>query len=73
LVEQLVDRSLPFQLAGLFAIHESTLCGLLAAKTKTREHPPALVLAVGHEAVIHHPGGETTTPLTLLLFGGPVL
>jgi hypothetical protein len=42
LVEQFVDRSLPLQLAGLFAIHESTLCGLLAAKTKTREHPPAL-------------------------------
>jgi low temperature requirement protein LtrA len=32
-----------------------------------------IVPAVGHEAVIHHPGGETTTPLALLLFGGPVL
>jgi low temperature requirement protein LtrA len=32
-----------------------------------------IVLAVGHETVIHHPGGGTTTPLALLLFGGPVL
>lgn len=30
LVEQLVDRGLPFQLAGLFSIHESTICGLHA-------------------------------------------
>jgi hypothetical protein len=25
-IEQLVDRSLPFQLAGLVAVHESTIC-----------------------------------------------
>lgn len=32
-----------------------------------------VTVAVGHESVIHDPGGETTTPVVLLLFGGPAL
>lgn len=32
-----------------------------------------VALAVGHESVIHHPQDDTTTPMVLLLFGGPVL
>jgi low temperature requirement protein LtrA len=32
-----------------------------------------VALAVGHETVIHDPHGETTTPMVLLLFGGPIL
>ena len=32
-----------------------------------------VALAVGHETVIHDPNGETTTPMVLLLFGGPAL
>lgn len=32
-----------------------------------------VALAVGPETVIHDPLGETTTPMVLVLFGGPVL
>lgn len=32
-----------------------------------------VALAVGHETVIHNPLDETTTPMVLVLFGGPVL
>jgi low temperature requirement protein LtrA len=32
-----------------------------------------IALAVGNEFVIAHPGGDTTTAASLLLFGGPLL